>query len=165
MAEKETAITPAREERRLGFGPQQRGASPFTALQRFADEVDRMFDDFGFGRRWTTPFWRHSGAEVWAPDVEVSQKNNELTITADLPGLKKDEVTVDITDDAVTIQGERQRQHREEREGYYHSELRQFLPRGSAARRRDQRRGEGELPRWRARDHDAGAARLKGSPS
>jgi HSP20 family protein len=122
MAEKETAITPAREERRLGFGPQQRGASPFTALQRFADEVDRMFDDFGFGRRWTTPFWRHSGAEAWAPDVEVSQKNNELTITADLPGLKKDEVTVDISDDAVTIQGERQREHQEEREGYYRSE-------------------------------------------
>ena len=59
MAEKQTAITPAREERRLGFGPQEFGASPFTALQRFANEVDRMFDDFGFGRRWTTPSWRH----------------------------------------------------------------------------------------------------------
>lgn len=68
------------------------------------------------------PSWRHGAIEAWAPDVEVSQKNNELTITADLPGLKKDEVTVDINDDAVTIQGERQRQHREEREGYYHSE-------------------------------------------
>jgi HSP20 family protein len=122
MAEKPTAITPAREERRLGFGPQEFGASPFTALQRFANEVDRMFDDFGFGRRWTTPSWRHGATDAWAPVVEVSQKNNEVTITADLPGLKKDEVTVDITDDAVTIQGERQRQHREEREGYYHSE-------------------------------------------
>jgi HSP20 family protein len=122
MAEKQTAITPTREERRLGFGSQELGTSPFTALQRFANEVDRMFDDFGFGRRWTTPSRTHGATEAWAPDVEVSQKNNELTITADLPGLKKDEVTVDITDDAVTIQGERQRQHREEREGYYHSE-------------------------------------------
>jgi HSP20 family protein len=78
-----------------------------------------MFDDFGFGRRWTTP-WRET--EVWAPAIDVVQMNNELTIRADLPGLKRDEVSVDITDDAVTIQGERKREKEEEREGYYRSE-------------------------------------------
>jgi hypothetical protein len=86
-----------------------------------ADEMDRMFDDFGRGRRWTTP-WRETGMEAWAPDIDVFQKDNELTIRADLPGLKRDEVSVDITDDAVTIQGERKREKEEEREGYYRSE-------------------------------------------
>jgi HSP20 family protein len=87
-----------------------------------ADEMDRMFDDFGLGRRWASPLWRETSAAAWAPDIDVVQKNNELTIRADLPGLKKDEVSVEVTDDAVTIQGERKREHEEEREGFYRSE-------------------------------------------
>ena len=122
MAERQTAMTPTRGERRLGLSrPSGWGSSPFRALQRMADEMDRMFDDFGLGRRWTTP-WRETGMEAWAPDIDVFQKNNELTIRADLPGLKRDEVSVDITDDAVTIQGERKHEKEEEREGYYRSE-------------------------------------------
>jgi HSP20 family protein len=122
MAERQTAMTPTREERRLGVSsPSGWSASPFRALQRMADEMDRMFDDFGLGRRWAMP-WREAGMEAWAPDIDVFQKKNELTIRADLPGLKRDEVSVDITDDAVTIQGERTREKEEEREGYYRSE-------------------------------------------
>jgi HSP20 family protein len=123
MAEKHGAITPAREERRPGLSrPQGWSASPFRALQRFADEFDRMFEDIGFWRRGGRQFWRETGLEAWTPDVEVFQKDNELAIRADLPGLKKDEVSVDITDDAVVIQGERKREHSEEREGFYRTE-------------------------------------------
>lgn len=123
MAERQTAMTPTREERRLGLTrPDTWGGSPFRALQRMADEMDRMFDDFGLGRRWSSPLWRETGTEAWAPDIDVFQKNNELTIRADIPGMKRDEVTVDIADDAVTIQGERKRESEEEREGYYRSE-------------------------------------------
>jgi HSP20 family protein len=110
-----------REERQLGLSrPTQWSSNPFRAMQRLADEMDRMFD-FGFGQRWA-PLSGQRSIESWAPDVEVFQKNNELTIRADLPGLKKDEVSVDITDDAVTIHGERKREHEEEREGLYRSE-------------------------------------------
>jgi HSP20 family protein len=123
MAQKEGALTPTRTERRTGLArPFARDLSPFTALQRMADEMDRMFDDFGLGRRWTRPFERESGTEMWAPEVEVSQKNNQLMIRADLPGLKREDVTVDITDNDVCIQGERKHEREEEREGYYRSE-------------------------------------------
>jgi HSP20 family protein len=82
-----------------------------------------MFEDFGFGRRWSSPFWTGSTAgQMWAPDVDVVQKNDQLTIRADLPGLSKDEVSVELTDNAITIQGERKREHEEEREGFYRSE-------------------------------------------
>jgi HSP20 family protein len=123
MAERQTAMTPTREERRLGLSrPLGWTGSPFRGLQRMADEMDRMFDDFGFGRRWTRPLWRETGADMWAPDIDVFQKNNELTIRADVPGLKREDVTVDITDNEVCIQGERKRESEEEREGYYRTE-------------------------------------------
>jgi HSP20 family protein len=123
MAERHTAMTPARESRRLGLGrPSAWEGSAFSALQRMADEMDRMFEDFGVGHRGPGPIWREPGAGAWAPDVEVFQRNNELTIRADLPGLKREEVSVDVTDDAVTIEGERKHEQEEEREGLYRSE-------------------------------------------
>jgi HSP20 family protein len=128
MAERHTSVTPAtpsREEK--GIARRWPGAwseSPFRAFQRMADEMDRMFDDFGFGRRWRDqPSWSGSTASsAWAPEVDVFQKNDQLVIKADLPGLSKDDVKVDITEDAVTIQGERRSEHEEEREGFYQSE-------------------------------------------
>ena len=115
MAEKPPA------ERQQGLTRQGWSSSPFRTLQRLSDEMDRIFDDFGLGRRWSSGR-REFGSEMWAPDVEVFQKNNELTIRADLPGLKKDEVTVEVADQAVTIQGERRRETDEEHEGLYRSE-------------------------------------------
>jgi HSP20 family protein len=124
MAEKQGALTPTREERRPRLRrPWSGDVSPFRALQRMADDMDRMFGEFGLGRRWTRPFSREWGTEMWAaPEVEVFQKNNELTIRADLPGLKQEDVKVDITDDEICIQGERKHEREEEREGYYRSE-------------------------------------------
>jgi HSP20 family protein len=123
MAEKQTSMTPTREERRVGVArPFGWADNPVRGFQRLAEEMDRMFDDFGLGRRWTEPLSRVAGADAWAPQIDVFQKNNELTIRADLPGMRKDEVSVDVTDDAITIQGERKRENEEEREGFYRSE-------------------------------------------
>ena len=121
MAERQTGMTPTGEGRQMGLSRSSSFGSPVRTLQRFADEMDRMFDDFGLGRRWASS-WRDSATDIWAPDVEVFQKNNELTVKADLPGLQRDEISVDLTDDAVTIQGERKREHEEEREGFYRTE-------------------------------------------
>jgi HSP20 family protein len=107
--------------------------SPFRMLQRFADEMDRVFDDFGLGRGWLAPRtrarlfeapWWELGTEweAWTPAIEVVHRDNELVVRADLPGLSKDEIKVDLTEDAITIQGERKREHKEEREGVYRSE-------------------------------------------
>jgi HSP20 family protein len=98
-------------------------------LERFAEEMDRVFDDFGLGRGWLSPplgFGRPrpilSPTEGWLPDVEMLQRNNELLIRADLPGLKENDVKVEITENAVTIQGERRREHEEKKGGVYRSE-------------------------------------------
>jgi len=94
--------------------------SPFGSLfRRWNDEMDRFFDDIGFGRTWT-PQGQH--AAEWTPQVDVRRRGNELVIRADLPGMSKEDVSVDIRDDAVILQGERKDERHEEREGWYRSE-------------------------------------------
>jgi HSP20 family protein len=117
MAEKNTAMAPSRgEQQQFGWRRQPGwGGGPFAMLQRFADEMDRFFEDFGGGRR-------GGFSRAWVPDVEAFQRNNELVIRADLPGLKKDEVSVEVTDNAVVLHGERRQEHEEDREGLYRSE-------------------------------------------
>jgi HSP20 family protein len=124
MANKQTSMTTSRQERGMtrplgsGFG-----GGPFTALQRLADEVDRMFEEFGMGRA-LSPWWRASerGGSLWAPAIDVVQKDDQLVIKADIPGLKKDDLSIEVTDDAITIQGERKSDREEERGGVYRSE-------------------------------------------
>lgn len=127
MADKQTEVARREEKALARKEPLPSGSSPFRMLERFADEVDRIFDDFGFGRGWLTPrmgsdWLRSRRAEEWFPDIEMFQRNNDLVIRADLPGLTKDDVKVEIADDTVTIQGERRREHEEEKAGVYRSE-------------------------------------------
>lgn len=134
MAEKHTgqSLASPREDQLSRREPSRIANNPFQLFDRFADEMDRLFGDFGFGRSFLMPRtarglrtpWRGAGEslETWAPAIEVFQRNNELVIRADVPGLTKDDIKVDVTDDAVTLEGERKREHHEEREGLYRSE-------------------------------------------
>ena len=105
-------------------------ASPFTFMRRFSEEMDRLFDDFGMGRGWLSPTFerglpssfREFGQSIWSPQVEVFERGGQLVIRADLPGLTKDDVKVELTDDAITISGERRQEQEENREGYFRSE-------------------------------------------
>lgn|SRR5262249_35957071 len=119
MAEKTTDVATPESQRlarreRLGHL-----ASPIGMLGYFADEMDRIFEDFGFGRR----NWLSSRpGQNWAPAIEVQQRNNEMVVRADLPGMKKDDISVEVTQDAITISGERHQEHETERGGVYRSE-------------------------------------------
>ncbi|HXE79646.1 MAG TPA: Hsp20/alpha crystallin family protein [Vicinamibacterales bacterium] len=95
--------------------------SPFELMRRMSDEMDRMFerfhDEFRGARRSLAP-----GGE-WTPPIEMFQKGDKLVIRTELPGIRKEDVSVEVADDMVTIQGERREEHKEEREGFYRSEL------------------------------------------
>jgi len=52
----------------------------------------------------------------------VTQQNNELVVRADLPGLKKEDISVDVTDNEITISGERRKEQDTEQGGVYRSE-------------------------------------------
>jgi len=88
-----------------------------TLMNRFANEIERLFEDFGLGR-----VWGEVGRAEWAPEIEVFERGGQLIVRADLPGLTSNDVKAEITDNALTIQGVRKREHKEEREGWYRSE-------------------------------------------
>lgn len=126
MAEKQTEIA-RREER--GLARNESAFEPFRMMDRFVDEMDRVFEDV-FGRGWPTPRLGRtslrsplrSELQAWAPEVECFYRNNELVVRADLPGLTKDDIKVDVTEHHITLQGERKREHEEEKGGVYRSE-------------------------------------------
>lgn len=104
-------------------------SDPFEFMDRMSNEMDRWFDrvarDFGFPRRsWLSSslFGSPTREAMWAPRIEAFQQGDRFIVRADLPGLKKDDVDVELTGDALTIRGERREEHEQEREGMFHSE-------------------------------------------
>jgi HSP20 family protein len=83
----------------------------------------RVFRDIGFpgGGLWSRRA-THGGQRLWAPRVEAFQQGDRFIVRAELPGLKKDDVQVELTDEALTIRGERRSEQQEEREGVYLTE-------------------------------------------
>jgi HSP20 family protein len=94
-------------------------ASPFGLLRRFTREMDRMFGDFGAKPR---IFDQPLGEFVWAPDLEVIERNGKLLVRADLPGLAKEDVKVSVVDDVLTIQGERKKEIETKKDDFYRTE-------------------------------------------
>jgi HSP20 family protein len=107
------------------------GGGPFSVMRRISEEMDRLFENFGFGRG-LFPEMRQGGFDLggygeratsmWSPHVEVCERNGKLLIQADLPGMKREDVNVRIDQDQVIIQGERRQQQESQQGGYYRSE-------------------------------------------
>jgi HSP20 family protein len=126
----QTPESPARRGSRLahggnyGLSPSAQ-PSPFSFMRRFGEEMDRLFEDFGFGglgRGLMSSDIGGLGRTAWSPQIEMFEREGKLVVRADLPGMNKDDVKVDLEDDAITIQGERKSEHEENREGYYRTE-------------------------------------------
>jgi HSP20 family protein len=95
-------------------------AHPLDMFRRLAEEMDHLVADFR-----TSVFPRldfQKMEKAWAPPVEVSERGGQLVIRADLPGLTKKDVRVEVRDDALTIQGERRQEREEKRKGFYRTE-------------------------------------------
>ena len=125
MPEKKTDTSSREQPSTLARREPMWSAGPFRMLERFANEIDSVFDDFGLGRSWLASRAKgtmRGGLDVFVPAVEVHQQNNEFVVRADLPGLKKEDVNVDITDDEVTISGERRQEQETTERGVYRSE-------------------------------------------
>lgn len=110
-------------------GTEVEKVTPVSPLSRF-DEIERMFDDF-FPRGWMRPFsafppsWSHLPApfEGRTPHVDVVDRENEVFVKAELPGVDKDDVEITMTDRTVTIKGSSKAEEKEEKGDYYRCEI------------------------------------------
>jgi HSP20 family protein len=99
----------------LGRHPEELfSVSPFTLMRRLTEDMDRMFTG-------TSGIGGHE-AGLWAPPVEIRESEGNLVVSAELPGLNKEDVKVEVNEDALIIQGERKREWEEEKGGVHRSE-------------------------------------------
>ena len=71
--------------------------SPFTLMRRLTEDMDRMFSGYGGGQT------QEIGA--FMPPVEVREEDKNLIVSAELPGLNKDDIRVEIQNDSLVLQG------------------------------------------------------------
>ena len=79
-----------------------------------------ILDAFWPSLRW--PSLEIGETRAWSPTIEVFEKDNRLVTKVDLPGLKKEDVKVEVTDSRLTISGERKREVEEKKKDVYRSE-------------------------------------------
>jgi HSP20 family protein len=91
--------------------------SPWSALRDIETQFTRLMNDFGA----EFPF----GDKSWSPAVDLRETDDAYVVHADVPGVKKDEIDIEIIEDVVTIKGER-KEETEKKDGNYHRVERHF---------------------------------------
>ena len=86
-------------------------------FDQLREEMDRMFE-MPSPRLGFVP-WREM---AFVPVLEIEEKDNKLFVKADLPGLKKEDVKVEVALEGITITGERKEEKEEKKEGYFRTE-------------------------------------------
>jgi HSP20 family protein len=90
--------------------------TPFGFVRRMMEDMDRLFGVAG------PRGLAGVGAATFQPDIEVFQRDNDLIVRVDLPGMGEDDVGVQLTDDGLLLEGERRFEHTESEGGVLVSE-------------------------------------------
>ena len=88
----------------------EKGIDPFTSLHK---EIDRVFHDFGRKPMWPAELREKAAL---APRIDISETESEIKISAELPGVEQKDVHVELTDDILTISGEKKSEDEEKKD-------------------------------------------------
>ncbi len=94
-------------------------------LPMMFDEIDRMFSRF-LGRpfglmRWPRTLWPEE-FEAGYPSVDIFEDKENVVVKAEIPGVKKEELEVNVTEDSVVLSGEKKKEEKVEEKDYYRYE-------------------------------------------
>jgi HSP20 family protein len=123
MAEAKVQNQPSQEQRgvarREEYFPSVRDfftLDPFAMMRRLSEEMDRAFgSSFGLTRSM-------GQRGVWSPAIEVRELDNQLEISAELPGMSKENVKLEVTEDQIVLEGERKVEEEKKEKGFVRSE-------------------------------------------
>jgi HSP20 family protein len=92
---------------------------PVRELDTIQGEMNRLFDTFFANGR-------SNGADArsrrWVPAMDLMETDDALVLKADLPGLERDDVSIEVKDNVLTVAGERKAEHSEKADGFYRVE-------------------------------------------
>jgi len=95
-----------------------RRREPESLFLRPFDEMRRMMEDF-----WLAPFGQTGRwAENFIPSVDVKEEDDRVIVAAELPGMDRKDIDVEVTQDSVRIAGEKKKEEKTQEKGYYHRE-------------------------------------------
>src|SRR5690242_18437418 len=98
----------------IRWSPRRETWDPFAGLAELHNEVNRLF---GASLR------RHEGFDgMFSPAIDVAVEKDNVVVTADLPGLAKDDVSVTLQDKYLTIRGEKKHEAEQKDTNYFLSE-------------------------------------------
>ncbi len=91
---------------------------PFRDMITLREKMNRLFEDM-FTTRTDD---KEASASAWAPSVDIYETENELVMTAEVPGLSEKDVEIKIEDNTLTLKGERKFEKQTKEENYHRIE-------------------------------------------
>jgi HSP20 family protein len=132
MNDKESGSDAREEQGGKPVSAQRAGLAPFRGFEERFEQMermmDRMFSGFSPGR-WMRPFEREwpswlEGPSFRAPAVDLIERDNEVLVRAELPGVRKEEISISLTADSITIQAQSRQEEVDEKGDYRRREIR-----------------------------------------
>ena len=109
--------------RNKGKETEPRETGPASSLQRFREEIDRTFERF-FQDPWAALESGLGSFGRWAPAVDLTESDSDVTVRAELPGLDPKDLDITIQGNMLTLAGEKQESAEEKGKDYACSERR-----------------------------------------
>jgi HSP20 family protein len=87
---------------------------PLRELDSFHDRIQRYFDDFSnFG---------FNINETFTPRIDISEDKEKINVTAEIPGVKKENIKITLQDNILTIEGEKKKEEEKKENNFFRSE-------------------------------------------
>ena len=88
--------------------------SPFSFMRRFVNDIDALFGGYGN--------YGFAAPQLWMPQIDVLEKDNQLMLHADLPGTREEDIKIRIDDGVLTVSGERTNELGQDENGVHRRE-------------------------------------------
>ncbi len=109
-----------KESRELVKAEPARRLSPFEEMEKRFDEFFRRPISL-LGASWL-PGLRMPGTEELSPTVDIFEDAGDVVVKVELPGMKKEDIDVTLTESSITISGEKKKEEKVEKKNYYRVE-------------------------------------------